>query len=98
VKSMLLLWLFHKDWLLLYFCCFHSFPSQLFAYRLCTVKCSLSWRRNAMLLGDFLVKTICCFSWIGSSPYVMLVSDVVAMLITCSGTNCCTGHKLYIHK
>lgn len=28
----------------------------------------------------------------------MFVSDVVAMLITCSITNCSTGQKLCIHK
>jgi hypothetical protein len=36
-------------------------------------------------------------SWTYSRLHFMLVFDVVAMLITCSITNCSTGQKLCIH-
>jgi hypothetical protein len=36
-------------------------------------------------------------SWTYSRLHFMLVFDVVDMLITCSVTNCSTGHKLCIH-
>ena len=88
---------------------FPSLPLWPVTYRLRTDSlkhnCITGWHGNVKFCSEFLVRNIlsgiyaahkATFSFADCSSNFIAVFDVLAILITCSITNCSTGWKLYI--